>query len=478
MKRLVVKKDRSNVLTKTFKIEVVFSENDSLIIDGQSKICNWIYNKVLSDTIDDYKNNENKLKLTSGYNSRDYFVRQIKPQNLFTKSVYAMVAADASTRVKTSFKQFFERKCIGFPKFNSWKEKWFSLNYEKPNSQGIKIINKNITFTLGKNENGKQMFVTGELKNKIKYKNFKLNTVVLTKKRFKSGDKFFVSFSCDIIKKREQTVDKTKWCSIDPNHKNMFVMLDYNLNTVEFSTIKGIKQLDKQIDKVISKIDVCKIDVCRKQTIKKIKDKNGKYIETIITPSSNRHKRLSKSLDRLRNKRREQIKQMLYTIANFLCKKYDYIMIGDYTPSTDVADTKHKTRSMLNQTFIGKFRQILKQVCLKSYKICEIIDEKGTTAKCSHCGDYKKKDPSVRFFTCPICGTTFNRDINSDINIAKKGGIELNLSGTDYLTLNKVKYNVSVNRRIYVSELKKLTKNIKTTNRGREVGKSILNRFK
>jgi len=169
---------------------------------------------------------------------------------------------------------------------------------------------------------------------------------------------------------------------------------------------------------------------------------------------------------------------MLYTIANFLCKNYDYIMIGDYTPSTDVADTKYKTRSMLNQTFIGKFRRILKEVCLKSYKICEIIDEKGTTAKCSHCGDYKKKDPSVRSFTCPICGTTFNRDINSCINIYEKTGKKLKLSGTDYLTLNKVKYNVSVNRRTYVSELKKLTKNIETTKRGSEVGKSNLNTIK
>lgn len=456
MSRPVVKKDRTNILTRSFKVEVTFSESDALILDGQSKICNWVYNQVLEACINDYKNNENKLKLTCGYNSRDYFVDIIKPLNTFTKSVYAMVTAESASRVKQSFKQYFERNCKGFPKFKSWKEQWFSLNYEKPNSQGVVINDKQITFTLGKDENGKQMHVTGTLNNKIKYKEFKLNTIVLKKQRLKSGDKFFISFSCDITKKRKETEDTIKWCSIDPNHKNMFVMLDHNLNSVEFSTIQGIKQIDKEIDKVISKIDRC-----RKLSIKKITDEKGNYVETKITPASNRHKMLSKVLDGLRNKRREQIKQMLYTISHFLCKNYDYILIGDYTPTVDVADTKNKTRSMLNQTFIGKFRQILKEVCSKSYKTCKVIDEKGTTATCSHCGDYKHKDPSIREFTCQKCGITFNRDINSCINIAKKGGKTLNLSGTDYLTLNKVKYNVLVNRRVYVNELKKLTKNIK-----------------
>jgi putative transposase len=464
------KKDRSNVLTKAFKTEVFFEKEDQLIIDGQSKICNWIYNEVLHTCITDYNENENKLKLTSGYNTRDYFINQIKPNNTFTKSVYGMVGECAALRVKTSFKQFFERGNVGFPKYNSWKENWFSLEYTKPRSQGIKINDKNITFTLGKDLNGKQMYVTGVLKDAVKYEKYSLNTVTLVKE----GKQYFVCFSCDLPKRKEITENQQRWCSIDPNHKNMFVMLDYKMNTVEFSVIQGIKELDKEIDKVQGKLALC-----RKQTVKKIY-KNKVYVETKITYESKRYTKLNKTLKKLRRKRQEQIKQMLYTIANFLCKNYDYIMIGDYTPTNEVAKYKNQKRSMLNQTFIGKFRTILKHVATKSYKKCVVIDEKHTTATCSCCGRYEKKDPTVRVFTCPDCKNTIGRDINSCINIAKKGGIALNLSGTDYLTLKDVKYTISVHRRVYANELKKLLMymNMETTSCGNEVGISSLNTIK
>lgn len=468
------KKDRSNVLTRTFKTEVTFTENDSYILDDQSRKLNWAYNQMLECTINDYKYNDNKLKLYSGYNGRNYFKKNIKPKNNFLNTLYSMVLDASVMRVKKSFKQFFERGCVGYPKYKSWKEKWFSLEYEAPNTQGIKIDGKNITFSLGKDVNKKQMYVTGILSKNIKYKNYKLNTVTLTKERHKSGDKFFVSFSCDIPKKKNidsvNSSNKVKWCSIDPNHKNMFVMLDYKLNSVEFSNIKGIKEIDKELDKLESKRSAC-----RKLKAKVIKNDDGVFQRIDITNSSKRYKLLSKAIDKLRNKKREQIKQMLYFIANFLCKNYNYIIIGDYTPDNKVADVKNKRRSMLNQSFIGKFRRILKEVCLKSSVRFEIINEKNTTSDCSHCGNRKYKDPSVRVFTCPICGYTVNRDINSCINIAIKGGIVLNLSGTDYLTLNKVKYNVVVNRRVYIKEIRLLMTHIKTTESGIEVGKFDLN---
>jgi putative transposase len=467
MKRIKVKKDRSGVTTKAFKTEVTFSESDTLILDGQSKIINWIYNHMLDVTIKDYNENNNALKLSSGYNCRDYFVDYVKPNNQFTKSVYSMVAAFAATSVKESFDKFFKRGNKGFPKFSSWKENWRPLVYEAPNTQGVKIFGNQIRFALGKDENGKQMYVTGQLNEMIKYPEYKLNTVTLKKERFKSGDKFFVSFSCDIPRKRKTTENKEKWCSIDPNHKNMFVLLDYNLNTFEFSTIKGIKDIDKEIDKVQGKLDVC-----RKGKVTKKYDKNGDYIESVIIEESKRYKRLAKALVNLRNKRREQIKTLLYTIANFLCKNYDYIIIGDYTPSINVTTHDRQNRSMLNQTFIGKFRRILKEVCDKSYKKIKIVNEKDTTATCCSCSDYKKKGPEIREFTCPVCNVTLNRDVNSTVNIARKGGVELHLSGTDYLTIKKVKYNVLVSRRKLSKELSQLKKHMKTTKRGSEVGKT------
>ena len=79
-------------------------------------------------------------------------------------------------------------------------------------------------------------------------------------------------------------------------------------------------------------------------------------------------------------------------------------------------------RAMLNQTPIGKFRNILEWVQEKKHKHYTKVDETNTTKECSICGHMKKKEPDVRIFTCEKCKTTMYRDLNSAVNIAKKEG--------------------------------------------------------
>ena len=54
------------------KIEVAFSKEDEFILDGQSKICNWLYNQLLDACREDYLKNGTKSKLLYGRNLRDY----------------------------------------------------------------------------------------------------------------------------------------------------------------------------------------------------------------------------------------------------------------------------------------------------------------------------------------------------------------------------------------------------------------------
>jgi putative transposase len=45
----------------------------------------------------------------------------------------------------------------------------------------------------------------------------------------------------------------------------------------------------------------------------------------------------------------------------------------------------------------------------------------ATTQECHVCGYKQKLDLSNRVYSCPVCGNTINRDLNSAINILKKG---------------------------------------------------------
>ena len=113
------------------KIEVIFNKNDVPILDGQSRICNWLYNKLLNECINDYKNNNNQKHLLSGRNLRDYGV-SLKAEFPFLKTVHSSVLKEPSTRLCKAYDGFFNGRS-GYPHYRSWKNKWFSLVYDEPN---------------------------------------------------------------------------------------------------------------------------------------------------------------------------------------------------------------------------------------------------------------------------------------------------------------------------------------------------------
>ena len=91
------------------KIKIVFNKSDIDILDNQSRILNWLYNKLLNDCIDDYQNNNNKKKLLTGYNLRNYMVT-LKGEYPFLKKVYGHVLQEAPNRLKKLMKNLLMKK--------------------------------------------------------------------------------------------------------------------------------------------------------------------------------------------------------------------------------------------------------------------------------------------------------------------------------------------------------------------------------
>ena len=59
--------------------------------------------------------------------------------------------------------------------------------------------------------------------------------------------------------------------------------------------------------------------------------------------------------------------------------------MGDYTPHGN-GETTPMRGAMNNRSLIGRFKEALKWVALKSGKACIEYDEKGTTCTCHCCG--------------------------------------------------------------------------------------------
>ena len=431
------------------KIEVAFSKEDGFILDGQSKICNWLYNQLLDACRDDYLKNGTKSKLLYGRNLRDYGTR-LKERYPFLHTVFSSVLKEPSNRVKQAYEKFFRREA-GYPTYRSWKKKWFSLVFDEPN-KGWEVKEDGITLSvslgtipeLPKERGKRNPSVVGKLKEKLEVKEKELlKTFSLVKQQGKfyaivtleSCSKEELEYkeamrvyrkACNRAKKEgkvlpEQPIWEEKkveipkecrWIAIDPNHKNFFVGVDDQGESIEFQKLKMIKYWDTRIDILKSKREVCE-----KNYRKRKSKQGGSY--TVHSPRWNR---INEALNKAYQKRREQIKTALYTIAHWLYRKYEVVMIGDYVPTNETAAYKTMKRSMLNQEELGKFRKILKWVAEKEGKYFIEVNEKNTTKECCICGDMEKKEPNMREFTCKNCGTKLKRDINSAVNIGKKAG--------------------------------------------------------
>lgn len=442
-------------LTYNKKTEVFFSKEDGYILDGQSKICNWLYNQLLAACQKDYKENNNALKLLSGRNLRNYGV-SLKEEHPFLNTVFSSVLKEPSTRLLNAYNRFLKGKG-GYPKFRSWKKSWFSLVYDEPNKGWeIKEDGAKLSVSLGaipgmdKEKGKRNPSITGLLKEKIELEeNEILKTFSLCKQQ---GNRFYAVFTvercspeeltfrdimsayrkeCNLAKKEkrekpekpvmEETPivipDNVSWISLDPNHKNFFVGVDYKGQSIEFKKLELIKYWDKKIDELKSLRDKCQ------KNYRKRKTKHG----NTYTVHSPRWNRLNHALNCAYHKRREQIKTALYTIAHELYRRYDLVIIGDYTPTNGTASFKNMKRSMLNQEQIGEFRKTLKWVAAKLGKYYLMANEHNTTKECCVCGHMKKKEPDIRSFVCVSCSTELLRDTNSSVNIARKVGYFLNV---------------------------------------------------
>ena len=392
------------------KVEVVFSEKDKQILDGQSKICNWLYNHLLELCKYDYYENNNENKLLSGRNLRDQ-VPRLKGNYPFLKTVHSSVTKNVALRLKEAYQKFFKEEDINPPKFRAWKKKWFSLYYDEPN-KGFRVFDDNsLQVTLGANEENQRLQMTGKLKESLNLRpNDKIQTFRLCRQQ---GGRFYAVFTIKRQPIKEKSQNRSRWVALDPNHKNMFTAIEYQGNSFEFKKFPQLKYWDEVIDELKSKRD---------KALRQAKRRKSKG-DKVYFLASKRWERLNKALDKAYHRRREQIKQAMYAIANYLAKRYDYVAIGDYVPSTDTAIYDNMHRSMLNQEVIGQFRRILLWVFERSNKHGAVVDEKNTTKECCICGHEEKKEPNIRKFVCVGCGTKLSRDINSAVNIAKKDNL-------------------------------------------------------
>jgi len=236
------------------KLEIVSDESTGLALDGQSKICNWLYNHLLetaNNLRQQYREAQANAIASVLYTKRGFrdLIPDLKKDHPFLKTVHSKPLKNAALRLSETIQAYQKSrkgkrkgKRIQWPKFRKWKQDWFSLLYCEP-WNGYKVEDGNLILSLGKGEDGKQLKLTVPLKESSALAGKKVKTLEVVKEY----GRFYACFTVEAPEKPKKPIQKV--VAIDPNHKNLGYAVDTDNAGIEIKSVQRfIKRSQSKID--------------------------------------------------------------------------------------------------------------------------------------------------------------------------------------------------------------------------------------
>jgi putative transposase len=402
-------------MRSSVKIPLLIGEQEASMLDGQSRIANWLYNQLLemaNGLRQQYREHQDPAVGRQLYTERGLrdLIPALKVQHPFLKTVYSSPLKNAALRLSAAIRSYQHgkkgkrKKAVNWPRFRAWKRSWFTLQYDEP-FKGYDLEGRSLHLSLGKDAANKQLHVTLTLSEAlphwVKREHIRQCRIV------KEGHIYSVVFTVERELARGRAVMKV--VALDPNHKNFAYAVGTDGQATEINNPYFLKTLDKRIDRLKAKRDR------KKKKAKRITREDG----SAFWLPSRQWRYLNARLQEVYRKRREQTKQFLYTVANRLYHDYDAVGIGDYVPHGS-GITRQMRRSMNTQSLNRRFKQVLSWVALRSGKAYLEWEEGGSTRTCHECGYVVQEGiPTVvREWDCPneTCRTHHIRDENAARN--------------------------------------------------------------
>ena len=336
----------------------------------------FIYNKMLTDKIEHYKETGEILKNTPAQYKNDY---------VWLKEVDSLALANAQQNLEKAYRSFFKDKSMGFPKFKSKKTNRFS--YTTNNQKGTIYID----------EDWKHIKIP-KLKTKVKIKYHRKFLGIIksaTISKTPSG-KYFISILVDCEHYFPQEVEGK--IGID-----MGLEVFCSLSTgVKIPNPRFIKQYE---DKLVYE---------QKKLSRKTKG-SKRYQKQRI--------RVAKVYEKISNCR----KDFLHKLSNIITNE-NQVIIMETLSSKEVQQDRQLSKSVSDVSWYEFSRQLEYKSNWKGRVFHKIDKWFPSSQICSNCGyNDGKHTLDIREWTCPNCGKMLDRDINASINIMHEGLKELGL---------------------------------------------------
>jgi len=339
----------------------------------------FVYNKMLEEKLQALENKQKIPQLTPAKYKKEY---------PFLKEVDSLALMNAMRNLDNAFKNFFKnKKHFGLPKFKKKKEK---QKYTTNNvNNNIKIDFENELLFLPKLKQG--------VKIKL-HRKFEGRIVSVTISKTRSGN-YYASILVE-LSNPEDVKNKTKQpnnqvCGIDLGLYD-FVTITNDSGTQKISHPKYLRKAEKGLKKLQ-----------RRLSRKKRGSKN--YEKARI--------RLAKYHEYVENARND----FLHKLSKTIIDDNQVIVVEDLNVKGMVKN-KYLSKSISDSGF-GKFIKYLEYKANWYERELIIADMFYPSSKlCSVCG-YKnsKLKLSDRYWICPVCRTSHDRDVNASINLYRVG---------------------------------------------------------
>ena len=360
-------------MLRAIKIRLYPNKEQELKLNKVLGCYRFVYNQMLALKQKEYNENKKSLGLTDL--SKYFHGTLLKDEQYeWLKEQNTKVMKQSIRQMLSAYDKFFKQH-NGFPKFKSKKDKQSALFPLEAISKGNKFNERKITLTQP-----------------------------LKDIRFRCSDLYFNRLQSYKEGIRSATLSKTK-------SSNYFLSILIELPKEE---IVRFGQTNKHVG----------IDLGVKDFVI---TSDGEVFE-------NKHffkkqeKKIAKAFERLTYQKEAYID----SVANELLTYYDTVFMEDLNVQGMLKN--HKLTKAIQEVGFYRFKQILEDKARNNYKEVVFVGRFYPSSKTCHKCGYVNKGLTLndRDWTCPICGTHHDRDLNAAMNILMEGNRILGSRTTEF----------------------------------------------